>query len=230
MVKNKEDVDKRVEWLQSEQYSAAGDIFGEPQKTARVGDEYQAQIPSLITEDETLPCFHDVKTDVENQFEFGLPIPVTWVQNQHKNKKKPKRSKKGKSGNLRNVLVPVPCSSGEEESWSVIEHESFLLGLYIFGKNLRVVNKFVRNKGMPNVITYYYGKFYRSSEHKKWSMYRKKRIRKSVPGKKFFRGWRRQELLSRLLPKVTNECKTRLAQVFIIHNSFILMTAKIKIK
>uniref|UniRef100_A0A251VJT9 Putative homeodomain-like protein n=1 Tax=Helianthus annuus TaxID=4232 RepID=A0A251VJT9_HELAN len=92
------------------------------------------------------------------------------------------------------VPVPVPCSS-REECWSAIEHDSFILGLYIFGKNLRVVNKFIGDKGMPNVISYYYGKFYRSGEYQKWSMYRKKRIKKSLPGKKIFRGWRLQELL-----------------------------------
>ncbi|KAJ0808274.1 putative transcription regulator Homeodomain-LIKE family [Helianthus annuus] len=110
------------------------------------------------------------------------------------------------------VPVPVPCSS-REECWSAIEHDSFILGLYIFGKNLRVVNEFVGDKGMPNVISYYYGKFYRSGEHQKWSMYRKKRIKQSLPGKKIFRGWRLQELLSRLLSNVTDECKASLTQV-----------------
>ncbi|KAM0047230.1 putative transcription regulator Homeodomain-LIKE family [Helianthus debilis subsp. tardiflorus] len=101
-----------------------------------------------------------------------------------------------------NGLVSVPCTSSEE-CWSAIEHDSFILGLYIFGKNLRVVNKFMGDKDMPNVISYYYGKFYRSSEHQNWSMYQKKRIKKSLPGKKIFRGWRLQELLSRLLSNVT---------------------------
>nr|XP_043611080.1 uncharacterized protein LOC122582722 [Erigeron canadensis] len=218
MGKDMEDVEKRVEWLHSENYSAAGDIFGEPLKTSRIGDKYQAQIPSLMTENERLQliCFpfgqHD-KTDVQNQFGFGLPIPVTWVQNQHKNKEK---SAKGKSGILGSGtgsdLFPVPCSLGEE-SWSEIEHKSFLLGLYIFGKKFCLVNRFMGNKGMQNVISYYYGKFYRSDEHQKWSMYLKKRGRKSTPGKNMFKGWRRQELLSRLLPHVTDECKTHLTEV-----------------
>nr|GEY30637.1 homeodomain-like protein [Tanacetum cinerariifolium] len=114
-----EDVEKRVEWLHCENYFAAGDIFGEPQKTCRVGDDYQAQIPSLMSKNELLQLIcHDVKTDVKNHFEFGLSIPVTW-----------------------------------------------------------------------------------------------NRSRKSVPGKKIFKGWKRQELLSRLLPKITNECKTSLTKV-----------------
>ncbi|KAK9068975.1 hypothetical protein SSX86_013091 [Deinandra increscens subsp. villosa] len=192
---NMEDVDKRVEWLHSEQYSVAGNVFGEPQKTTRIGDEYQARIPSLMTKNEQLhlielPLFRDAKTDDHNP--FGLPIPVTCGTN--------------------NNFLPVPCSS-DEESWSVIEHDSFLLGLYIFGKNLDVVNKFVGNKGMPNILSYYYGKFYRNSKHQKWSKYLKKRSRKSIPGKRIFNGWRRHELLSRLLPNVTDECKSSLTQV-----------------
>ncbi|GKB00777.1 homeodomain-like protein [Tanacetum coccineum] len=218
-----EDVDKRVEWLQSEQYSAAGDIFGEPQKTARVGDEYQAQIPSLMNKNEQLklissPDCHDAKTDVQNNFKFDLSIPITWIHN-HRQKKEETLMEiqaKGKSGILGsgtdNGLLAVPCLS-IEESWSLIEQDSFILGLYIFGKNLRVVNKFMGNKGMPHVLSYYYGKFCKSDQHQKWSTYSKKILIKYSPGKKFLKGWRRQELLSRLLAHVTDECKTRLTQV-----------------
>ncbi|XP_021974691.1 uncharacterized protein LOC110869774 [Helianthus annuus] len=181
MDRNTEDNDKRVEWLHSEQYAAAGNIFGEPQKTTRIGNEYQAQIPSLNTKNELshlmeLPLCHDANT---NDHKSGME----------------------------------DCGISDEESWSAIEQDSFLLGLYIFGKNLRVVNKFMGNKGMPNVLSYYYGKFYRSDEHRKWSLYRKKRSRKSIPGKRIFSGWRRHELLSRLLTKVTDECKSSLTQV-----------------
>nr|XP_043611249.1 uncharacterized protein LOC122582882 [Erigeron canadensis] len=220
MDKDMEDVDKRVQWLHSEQYSAAGDIFGEPQKTCRIGDRYQAQIPSLMTENERvqliqITCGHAEQTDVRNHFGFGLPIPVSWVHNQHKNKEETMESGEGKSGILGSGtgidLFPVPCSSGEE-SGSDIEHKSFLLGLYLFGKNLRLVNRFMGSKGISDVISYYYGKFYRSGEHQKWSMYLKKRGRKSMPGKNIFKGWRRQELLSRLLPRVTDECKTCLTE------------------
>ncbi|XP_076884812.1 uncharacterized protein LOC143534112 [Bidens hawaiensis] len=172
-----EDVDKQVDWLHSEKYSAAGNIYGEPQKTTRIGDEYQAQIPSLMTENERLQLI------------------------------------KGKSGIIGckadNNLLAAPCSSSKEP-WSEIEHDSFVLGLYVFRKNLRVVNKFMGNKGLPKVLSYYYGKFYKSSEHQKWSMYRKKRVR---IGKKIFNGWRLHELLSRLLSNVTDECKASLTQV-----------------
>ncbi|KAJ0627919.1 hypothetical protein HanHA89_Chr01g0031101 [Helianthus annuus] len=137
--------------------------------------------------------------------EFGLSIPVTWVHSQHKNKEETTCPK--------DASYIVGCDTDNEESWSAIDRDSFILGLYIFGKNLRVVNMFMGNKGMPNVLCYYYGKFYRSNEHQKWSMYRKKRISKSLPGKKIFNGWRLHELLSRLLSNVTDECKASLTQV-----------------
>ncbi|GJQ95616.1 hypothetical protein Tco_0006755 [Tanacetum coccineum] len=42
---------------------------------------------------------------------------------------------------------------------------------------------------------------------------------KCSPGKKFLRGWWRQELLSRLLPHVTDECKTQLTQFRPLYDS-----------
>ncbi|KAJ0810560.1 putative transcription regulator Homeodomain-LIKE family [Helianthus annuus] len=189
-----DDVYKRVEWLHSEQCSSAGNAFGEPQKTTRVGHEYQAQIPALMTENERSQL---------------IKSPVTWVHSQHTNKEETM----GINACPKDASCIVGCDTDNEESWSAIEHDSFILGLYIFGKNLRVVNMFIGNKGMPHVLSYYYGKFYRSNEHQKWSMYRKKRISKSLPGKKIFNGWRLHELLSRLLSNVTDECKASLTQV-----------------
>ncbi|KAM0002735.1 putative transcription regulator Homeodomain-LIKE family [Helianthus debilis subsp. tardiflorus] len=121
--------------------------------------------------------------------EFGLSIPVTWVHSQDKNKEETM----GINACPKDASYIVGCDTDNEESWSAIEHDSLILGLYIFGKNLRVVNMFMGNKGMPNVLCYYYGKFYRSNEHQKWSMYRKKRISKSLPGKKIFNRWRLHE-------------------------------------
>ncbi|KAJ0793306.1 putative transcription regulator Homeodomain-LIKE family [Helianthus annuus] len=203
MDKDTDVVYKRVEWLHSEQCSSADNTFGEPQKTTRVGHEYQALIPALMTENERSQL---MKLPV---CEFGLSIPVTWVHSQDKNKEETM----GINACPKDASYIVGCDTDNEESWSAIEHDSFILGLYIFGKNLRVVNMFIGNKGMPNVLCYYYGKFYRSNEHQKWSMYRKKRISKSLPGKKIFNGWRLHELLSRLLSNVTDECKASLTQV-----------------
>lgn len=214
-----EDADQPVQWLQLEQSSAPEDIFGEPVTKTRIGDEYQAQIPHLMTENErlqliVLPSSHDREIDIEEKLMFGHSIPVAWIQDQPKsngktikNQAKAKGSAKGKSS-----LLPVPVSS--IESLSPDEHQSFVLALYIFGKNFGVVNRFIGNKGMRNVLSYYYGKFYKTDEHKKWLRYKKmKGNKKTMPGKIIFSDWRQDELFFRLFPRVTDTSITSLKQV-----------------
>ncbi|XP_058078031.1 uncharacterized protein LOC131226260 isoform X2 [Magnolia sinica] len=106
---------------------------------------------------------------------------------------------------------PVPGSLGG--SWSDIEHESFIVGLYIFGKNLVQVKRFVESKGMGDIQSFYYGQFYRSNGHRRWSECRKMRTRRSIHGQRIFTGWRQQELLSRLLPRVSDDCGNALVEV-----------------
>ncbi|KAA8543135.1 hypothetical protein F0562_021370 [Nyssa sinensis] len=105
----------------------------------------------------------------------------------------------------------LPGSGGEP--WRGIEHDSFLLGLYIFGKNLFLVKRFVKSKEMGDMQSYYYGKFYRSNEHCRWSECRKMRNRRCIHGQKIFTGWRQQELLSRLFSHVSEECRNMLMEV-----------------
>ncbi|XP_010259676.1 PREDICTED: uncharacterized protein LOC104599012 [Nelumbo nucifera] len=107
---------------------------------------------------------------------------------------------------------PVPGSSSEP--WSDIEKKSFILGLYIFGKNLVQVKRFIGSKAMGDILSFYYGKFYRSDGHRRWSECRKMRSRRSVHGQRIFTGWRQQELLSRLLMNVPEERKSALLEVF----------------
>ncbi|XP_026456631.1 uncharacterized protein LOC113357456 isoform X1 [Papaver somniferum] len=92
-------------------------------------------------------------------------------------------------------------------SWRDVEKDRFLLGLYIFGKNLVQVKKFVESKQMGDIQSYYYGRFFRSDAHRRWSEGRKIRSKKCVHGQKIFTGLRQQELLSRLLPHVPKECR-----------------------
>ncbi|KAK9139391.1 hypothetical protein Scep_009072 [Stephania cephalantha] len=106
--------------------------------------------------------------------------------------------------------LPVPGTT--EKSWSDIEIESFLLGLYIFGKNLVQIRRFVESKEMGDILSYYYGKFYSSDGYRRWSECRKLRGRRSVHGQKIFTGSRQQELFSRLLPQVSNEDQNNLLQ------------------
>ncbi|KAH7573595.1 hypothetical protein JRO89_XS03G0178000 [Xanthoceras sorbifolium] len=104
----------------------------------------------------------------------------------------------------------VPGSAGD--TWSDIDEASFLLGLYIFGKNLIQVKKFVESKRMGDVLSFYYGKFYRSDKYRRWSECQKMRSRKCIYGQRIFTGLRQQELLSRLLLHVSEECKKSLLE------------------
>ncbi|KAI3980083.1 hypothetical protein MKX01_042737 [Papaver californicum] len=112
---------------------------------------------------------------------------------------------------LAKSYCPVPGSVSN--SWRDVEKDSFLLGLYIFGKNLAQVKKFVESKEMGDIQSYYYGRFFRSDAHRRWSEGRKIRSKKCVHGQKIFTGSRQQELLSRLLPHVPKECRNGFIEV-----------------
>lgn len=108
-------------------------------------------------------------------------------------------------------LYPFPGTLGE--SWEDAEQERFLLGLYCLGKNLVLVQRFVGSKKMGDMLSYYYGSFYRSNEYRRWVDGRKLRSRRSVQGHKLLTGWRQQELLSRISSHVSEECKSMLLKV-----------------
>lgn len=106
-------------------------------------------------------------------------------------------------------LVPGSAS----DTLNDIEEASFILGLYIFGKNLVQVKRFIGNKKMGDMLSFYYGKFYKSDRYQRWSGCRKMKSRKCIYGQKIFTGPRQQELLSRLQPKVSEECRIKLLEV-----------------
>ncbi|KAM3323896.1 putative protein isoform X1 [Capsicum chacoense] len=99
------------------------------------------------------------------------------------------------------------------DSWTVTEKASLVLGLYIFEKNFVHVKRFVETKGTGDILSFYYGEFYGSPEYRRWSECRKVRSRKSVCGQKLFTGSRQQELMSRLLPRISEETQKALAEV-----------------
>nr|DAD33370.1 TPA_asm: hypothetical protein HUJ06_012221 [Nelumbo nucifera] len=127
--------------------------------------------------------------------EFPLPQQNNSVQYHHAS---------GKCG------YPVPGSLGDH--WSDIEEKSLILGLYIFGKNLVQVKRFIGGKQMGDILSFYYGKFYRSDAHRRWSECRKLRSRRCIQGQRIFTGGRQQELLSRLLMHVSEESKNTLLE------------------
>lgn len=155
----------------------------------RVGEEYQVEVPDLPPVPLTAPA--------DNQFLIGLPVPLTWVDAQEND-------------------GPVPVPSKGTSHWSETEANSLVLGLYIFGKNLRLVRQFIQSKSIGGVLAYYYGVFYKSEAYKKWVDCRKARTRKCIVGARIFTGWRQQVIVSRLLSAVPQENHELVLEVCIL--------------
>ncbi|XP_014510029.1 uncharacterized protein LOC106769080 isoform X2 [Vigna radiata var. radiata] len=262
----------------SPEYSGVYDVFGEPEIFPRVGQQYQVQLPSLISKSDyhwylRNPYEADNFASVLHKFRIGLPIPIIWIKNELENSRHNRQEKASKSNGVTNEnessklnciketsnylggdivkakLGPVDSTlvsemtlgeSGDSnmqqeteiemhekhsdkghslvpgsasDTWNEIEEASFILGLYIFGKNLVQVKRFIGNKNMGDILSFYYGKFYKSDKYQRWSGCRKTRSRKCIYGPKIFTGPRQQELLSRLLPMVSEECYNKLLEV-----------------
>ncbi|AES82485.2 uncharacterized protein [Medicago truncatula] len=105
------------------------------------------------------------------------------------------------------ISLPIPVI------WSIADTNSFVLGLFIFGKNFTKIKRFIENKRMGEILTFYYGKFYETDGYCRWSECRKLKGRKCIIGKKLFAGARQQELLSRLIPHVSDESQDTFLQV-----------------
>lgn len=217
---------------------------GDPQVEPRVGDEFQVEIPPMMSASKravflSTPLALD---DSSYSFLVGLPVQVMWIDkhrkgqgsgddnvdmNQSLRSLRAKRSRcsakiRGKSDEnseskkQRLDLEAVPAIPSS--SWDDFEVASFVLGLYTFGKNFIQVNKFMENKGIGEIVLFYYGKFYNSSKFHSWSDSRKKRRRKCVYGRKLYSGWRQQQLLSRLIPSIPDESqKQMLVNVSLFH-------------
>ncbi|GMI85012.1 hypothetical protein like AT1G09040 [Hibiscus trionum] len=118
-----------------------------------------------------------------------------------------------------NIFRPFEVKSSHlvpgvaDDSWSSAEVDGFLLGLYIFGKNFVQIKQFIENKDMGDILSFYYGAFYRSDGYCRWSDGQKRSRRRNIYGRKIFTGWRQQELLSRLLAHVPDELQNNLLEV-----------------
>ncbi|KAL8166380.1 hypothetical protein V2J09_007879 [Rumex salicifolius] len=177
-------------------------VFDTPLVGPEVGDEYQAEIPPMLTHTQLLHLStNPIESEsTENSFLMGLPMPITWICNEVKT-----------SNVDRSSYFPVPGLS--PESWSEFEVECFVLGLYIFGKNLVLVQRFMDTKDVGQIQLYYYGKFYKSPRYCKWVDCRKMRTKKRVMGSKIFTGCRQHELLARLLPHLSGEAKNTFHEI-----------------
>ncbi|XP_061370260.1 uncharacterized protein LOC133312977 [Gastrolobium bilobum] len=249
------------------------DDFGDPNIFPKVGEQYQAEIPPLMSESDC-SLFQKKPHNAErtctfNESQLGLPIRIIWIKDEvEDNKHSPLKhacesigftktsefskiecilnspghdklnpepediditlvngTKLGASGNCSvqqetkigvhenkckgHCLVP----GSSTDTWNEIEEASFTLGLYIFGKNLVKVQRFIGNKTMGDIMAFYYGKFYKSERYQRWSELRKMKSRKCIHGQKNFTAPRQQELLSCLLPNVPEECRSKLLEV-----------------
>ena len=197
-------------------------VCGDPKVDIRVGDEYQAEIPPLISESERATYLSNPLASESNAVVVGLPLDITWIDtklkddvnvdmNESLKSLKTKRNRRDQKMNLE--AVPERSSS----SWEDLEVDAFVLGLYTFRKNFTQAKTFLESKETGELLSFYYGKFYKSSKHKIWSNPLKKRSRKCIQGKKLYSGWRLHQLLSRLMPSITDESlKTKLVNVSLL--------------
>lgn len=207
------------------------DNASEEQEVApRIGDRYQAELPPLNGEPNHTSYSEDVVP-----YMIGLPIPLTWIkcgkhegpqtisdsEHQHSNSV----NEMGTNGNGDDIEERQKCCLDgyvlvpglPSVSWSDAEKASFLLALYIFGKNFVEVSRFVETKDMGAILAFYHGDFYGSDEYKKWREGRKS-SKKSVHGEKIFSGVRQQVLVSRLIHRVPEEFKSAVQEVIIRFN------------
>ncbi|XP_058752222.1 uncharacterized protein LOC131625376 [Vicia villosa] len=235
--------EQRDEQSLSPERSNAYNVFGDPDPdlSPRVGEEYQVEIPALISKSEY--CLIGRNADEAEStllnFEVGLPIPIIWIKDgaekintdppKNECKLNPKLEAIGstlfnrKNSNMQQetkigmqeedrhkgqILVP----GSRSDNWTEVEEAGFVLGLYIFGKNLVQVKKFIGNKKMEDILSFYYGKFYKSDKYQRWDGCRKMKSRKRVFGQRIFTGQKQNELLSRLLPNVSKECQKKLLE------------------
>ncbi|CAL1413247.1 unnamed protein product [Linum trigynum] len=197
----------------------------------RIGEQYQVSIPPFVTISVYLQNDHTLPSEGNSlKFSIGLPISLTWIKEEGEMIKKEldeflnalstdsikKETGKAKTDEVvqcgTKTYLLVPGSSCCDE-WNDLEVGSFLLGLYVFGKNLVQVQKFVESKTMGQILSFYYGKFYWSSRYRKWSECGKQNGRTRMFGQRIFTGSRHQELMSRLVNHSSEECQHTLQKV-----------------
>ncbi|CAN0855782.1 hypothetical protein LINGRAHAP2_LOCUS6327 [Linum grandiflorum] len=205
------------------------DYDRETELLPRIGDQYQVPTPPLVTKS----VYLDHHT--AGSFAVGLPISIMWIKEQGETIKKELEDflddlasskadsavksesfqpmdvyEKGNEGVSKSYhLVPGDC----DEEWNDADEASFVLGLYIFGKNLVQVQSFVETKTMGQILSFYYGKFYSSDRYRRWSQCGKLKGRRRMFGQRIFTGSRQQDLLSRLIPRLSEESNITLHKV-----------------
>ncbi|GMY27710.1 hypothetical protein FCV25MIE_22952 [Fagus crenata] len=195
-------ISDEVENIKDEPQEAVGGSTEVFNKDERLKSESIRETHIFLEGDNLEPKAEPTNSKLDNGINLGESVNVAM---QHEMKIESPDMGRGK------VYCPVPGSLGD--SWSEIEEASFILGLYIFGKNLAQVKRFIGSKNMGDILSFYYGKFYRSDRYHRWSECRKLRSRRCIYGQRIFTGLRQQEFLSRLLSRVSEECQNTLMEV-----------------
>ncbi|RDX89656.1 hypothetical protein CR513_28593, partial [Mucuna pruriens] len=213
-------------------------IVGAPKLNPRIGNEYQVEVPSMINESEQLQLLTNsagsklLHNEVEDNGHKGWryvednggAVNVT-VPAAAANLKSNVMSDAGEElrqttfqsvmtvGQLNKTKICLMAHDKLINSWSDADVKCFLLGLFIFGKNFVQIKRFLENKGMGEILSFYYGKFYKSDEYRRWSDWKKIKGRKCRTGYKPFSARKQRELLSRLILHISEELKDALQQV-----------------
>ncbi|CAA0834818.1 Unknown protein [Striga hermonthica] len=216
-----------IDNIPAEMLMPESDVFGEPNSSPRIGNEHQAELPSINKRSNYMYKSTYYGDTHPKHVIIGLPIPLTWMNNNGPDT----NSEMTLTDSVQDTVTPEEDSRAEEERmqkkfcgeivpgiteqiWSDAEKASFVLGLHIFEKNFVHLGHFVETKNPGDVMAYYYGEFYRSKEYFRWSERRTAKGRKRyVLGQRIFSGLRQQELISRLVARVPDECKSALLEV-----------------
>ncbi|CAD6203619.1 unnamed protein product [Miscanthus lutarioriparius] len=204
------EVNKTEEALQMQKCSesgtkgSTGDVQSQVASTCATSND-TARCDPTFQDPHTVVPLVQIKSDSNQAYDDKMvPCPTQEGQNVTNNSIVQQRETK--------QLIPLPYSP--IALWSDLEAEVLLLGLYIFGKNLNLLSRFLGTKTVGDVLAYYYGKFYGRDAYKRWSDCRKAKTRKCILGERIFQGWRQQELISRLKSKIPKEAHDSLIEVF----------------
>ncbi|KAL8171743.1 hypothetical protein V2J09_023547 [Rumex salicifolius] len=197
----------------------SSDIFGESESLPRVGDEYQAAMPNMLSPSELHSYFSSqYNSQPSNKEEIAIIDEAIQVNDDIDSSRteskqcsaldKKESNVKGDCSDQRRVNNDYSDFPGlPTESWSEFEVDSFLLGLYVFGKNLLQVKRFMGSKEMGDLLSFYYGRFFGSDKYGQWADCRKTKGRKCIIGQRLLMGNKQQELFSRLLPRLSEESR-----------------------
>lgn len=194
---------------QSLPWSIKYGVFDDPETSVEVGEIYQAELPILISKSEYFLLQNNTEAEsIHHNFQIGLPIPITWIKS-YDMREETKIGMHEEHGHKGQILVP----GSRSDNWTEIEEAGLVLALYIVGKNFVEVKKFIGNKKMDDILSFYYGKFRKSDKYQRWCGCRERKSKKCNLGHKIFTKTRQDELLFRLIPNVPEEVQNELLEV-----------------